>query len=104
MTNTNRTAIESLSSFAINARADIEQGLCADSRPDHKHLVAFAHMCTSAIQGESWAIERMNRTLVDIERLGTVLPDGVTDNTRLAVILATDTARPDGAVARSVEV
>ena len=49
--------------------------------------VKFFHLCTSALQGEEWAIKRVTaaieRTMVSID--------------------ATDTDRPDGAVPRTFE-
>lgn len=74
-------AIESLRSFA-------EQ---------HGEL-QFAHLCTAALQGEEWAAERLDVVLhewcfapCDEDRV-------------LELVQDADCTRPDGAIARSIEV
>lgn len=81
--NTNTAAIESLRAFA-------EQ---------HGEL-SFAHLCTAALQGEQWAIERLDEHFL---HLGADLRH--TDASwKLDAIRSTDCTRPDGAIARGIEI
>ncbi len=84
MTNTNTAAIESLRAFALT-----------------HNEVAFAHMCTAALAGEEWAlgsIDAARRAFCGDLTYGE--PDhGIT----LAHIRIADTARPDGAIAKSFQ-
>lgn len=75
----NRSEIEALRNFAID-----------------NNEVAFAHLCTAALAGEEWALSRI-RWPMNV-RAGRAHDD---DAALLDVILATDTTRPDGAIARS---
>lgn len=77
MNKTNTAAIESLRNFAM-ANSEIQ----------------FAHMCNAALAGEAWAVERVNCA---VERCL-----GCGEDTWIHVIRTTDTARPDGAIARSI--
>ena len=83
MTNTNNTAIESLRTFALN-----------------HNEIAFAHLVTAALNGEDWAVERVSEAL-DNMLFGHA---STNDTDMLRVIRATDTARPDGAIAKSFEI
>ena len=76
MTKQQTTEIESLRTFAL-AHNEIK----------------FAHLCTAALNGEEWAMTRM-LDVID-------MCDGFSSAGVLNVIRATDTMRPDGAVARS---
>lgn len=87
MKNTNRDAIESLRSFAV-----------ANSE------LAFAHLCTAALDGEEWAVERMAGPVAEVidaswTRRGHYRSAAVRQAATLRVIRSTDTARPDGAIA-----
>ena len=79
MSNTNYAAIESLRTFALTHNE-------AD----------FAHTCTAALEGEAWAELRVMPIVRD--------PQYSSDATVLRPLRATDCTRPDGAVARSIEV
>ncbi len=92
MTNTHRTAIESLRTFATS----------------HGEM-AFTHMCTAALNGEAWAVERINAIhaeMVDAHWTdrGRYRSNAVRDAATLRMIRATDTTRPDGAIARSFKI
>lgn len=65
--------------------------------------IQFAHLCTAALAGEAWAGERIARALALIAAAGQVSDVELT-HIRLTTIDATDTAHPDGASGRSVEV
>ena len=65
----NQGQVESLRSYAVS------QG-----------EVQFAHLCTAALSGEGWAVQRVQWTLARIAD----------------VIRATDTTRPDGGIAKSL--
>lgn len=81
MPNLDIAAVESLRTFALT----------------HGEL-AFAHLCTAALEGEEWAVERIDaaRRALSGQAYG-VSESGVA----LAHIRKTDTTRPDGAVPRS---
>lgn len=76
------TAIESLRTFAV----------------DHNEL-PFAHLCTAALAGEQWAVERI---VPVVERHEIAIEVYGDKRTVLEMIRATDTTRPrpDGATAR----
>lgn len=76
------TAIESLRAFAI----------------EHSEI-QFAHLCTAALAGEGWAVERIGNSLAAMHAMSD--GRGYTDLLKLGVIRNTDTARPDSAIARS---
>ena len=62
--------------------------------------IQFAHLCTAALNGEEWAIELVTDALnliSDREDEGT----HSTLRATLEAIRATDTTRPDGAIART---
>ncbi len=82
MTDTLRTEIENLRTFAVS-HGEIQ----------------FAHLCTAALNGEEWAVERIEGVLVQIRN---TLPANIKTEDALATIRATDTSRPDGAVARGM--
>lgn len=73
MKDTNTAAIEELRGFAIG-----------------NNEIAFAHLCTAALNGEAWALERVTAVL-----------DRIAGEMLLA-IRAADTTRPDGSVARDM--
>lgn len=77
---TDTAAIESLRSFA-----------------EQHGEMAFSHLCTAALAGEEWARERIACALVEF--LDPTETGGALDRIR-----ATDTTRPDGAIARGIEV
>jgi len=83
MPNTN-TAIESLRTFAMA-----------------HNEIAFAHLCTAAIEGEEWAMER----IADGTKRASVATSATSKRDhRIAIIRSTDTARPDGAIARTLTI
>ncbi len=69
--------------------------------------MAFHHMCAAALNGEAWAIERIefasSRIALACADTGK-LTDDEFDGLRLSIIRTTDTTRPDGGVARSIEI
>jgi hypothetical protein len=69
-------AIESLRAFAMQ----------------HGEL-QFAHLCTAALNGEAWAMERVEYSLDGFDR-------STSDAWKLRIIRATDCIRPDGATPR----
>ena len=82
MTNTDHAAIESLRTFAAA----------------HNEL-AFAHLCTAALQGEEWAIERITDSKEALAAYGRT---GQLDHDDTMLLIAnTDTTRPDGATPRT---
>lgn len=87
MTNTtNAAAIESLRSFAAA-----------------NNEIAFAHLCTAALAGEQWAVERVNLAMLNIGRLA--MPGSASyDEAKLEIVSAAETDRPDGAIARKFEI
>lgn len=62
---------------------------------------AFAHLCTAAIAGEQWAIERVEFVIGAISTITEA--DGDIDEAKLAIIQVTRTIRPDGAIARRIK-
>lgn len=60
----------------------------------------FAHLCTAALSGEEWAMDRIGNALHEINWMSNEL--GL--DRRLEVIRCIDTTRPDGAVARASSV
>ncbi len=80
----NNAAIEALRNFAMS-----------------NNEIAFAHLCTAALNGEEWAAERINSALRALCGLAFSQPES---GVALAHIRRTDTTRPDGAIARSVEI
>lgn len=67
--------------------------------------IQFAHLCTAALQGEEWAIDRVGDALRTIRETfgGHGHPRAsVVRGAQLAVIRATDTTRLDGSTARSL--
>ena len=60
--------------------------------------IAFAHLCTAALAGEEWAI---NRVMLAIAPLVRTL-SGPRAAHAIQVIRAIDTSRPDGLVARTL--
>lgn len=64
--------------------------------------LAFAHLCTAALNGEPWATERLVTTLADIERgrmsmetTRLIVAGDTIEAMMLRFIRATDTTRPD---------
>ena len=60
--------------------------------------VAFAHVCTSALAGEEWAVDRVMLAIAPLVRA----PGGPRAAFAIQVIRAIDTVRPDGLVARTL--
>jgi len=77
----NKTAIESLRSFAVT-----------------NNEIDFAHLCTAALAGEGWAVGRI-ASVVDEWCFAPCDESAVVD-----LIGNIDTARPDGAIARKMEI
>jgi hypothetical protein len=101
--NENTAPIESLRSFAL---AQCEGTIRRDhaDRPHRAvraHLVAFAHMCTNALDGEEWAVKRIATVLDLFAIYGLAGVDTDTVAVKIEAILATDVTRPDGAIARA---
>lgn len=98
------TAIESLRTFALS-----------------HNEIAFAHLCTAALNGEEWAVERITGALKLIAARSAALHAHVValkaqarpghkdyfeadvSPLTLEIVQATDTTRPDGATARSIK-
>jgi hypothetical protein len=93
MKTTNNDAIESLRSFAV-ANNEID----------------FAHLCTAALDGEVWAVERIAPVVTehanDVEfcALNSHWVGNALIATTRTLIRSTNTARPDGAIARKMEI
>lgn len=85
-TNIDTAAAETIRTFAL-----------ANNEP------AFAHLVTAALNGEEWAIERVAGTLASASQMEGFDLRALTANF-LAFIWQTDTTRPDGAIARRIEV
>lgn len=66
------------------------------------NALPFAHMVTSALNGEEWAVERLCHAITRIEdmQIANGLATGSTAYA-LEIIRATDCTRPDGGIARS---
>lgn len=67
------------------------------------HEIPFAHLCSAALNGEPWAVERLAPVL---ERFANSPSFAVTENEgnfKLEIVRSIDTTRPDGAVARSMQ-
>jgi hypothetical protein len=62
---------------------------------------AFAHMVTAALAGEEWAVARFVDAFDGVHDVIPTARHPRNDAKVLAVIRATDTARPDGAIARA---
>jgi hypothetical protein len=56
----------------------------------------FVHLCTTALAGEEWAVERVSVVVAEVARTQRRYRNEVALN----FIRATDTIRPDGAIAR----
>lgn len=80
-------AVESLRTFAL-----------ANGEP------LFAHLCTAALNREGWAVERIESVLrlIALANAAERWREGA--DRSLDVILSTDTSRPDGAIARRIEI
>lgn len=63
---------------------------------------AFAHLVTAAMAGEEWAIERVSAAAASIKQKLETTHRWYQD-AALEAIRATDTTRPDGAIARSFQ-
>ena len=77
-------AIESLRTFALS-----------------ENEISFAHLCTAALAGEEWAMERIVQARARLSQF-----NGGRNNevSRIYVLRSTNTTRPNGTVARSFEV
>lgn len=66
--------------------------------------ISFNHLCNAALDTEEWAVERIGSVLrqIALSKTYELWRDGA--DRRLEIIRATDTSRPDGAIARSFEV
>lgn len=73
-------------------RTDIEQ--LAAFAAKHGEL-AFAHLCTAALEGEEWAVERIHAAIFRLDWSSSWVAR------LLAVIRTTDACRPDGAITRT---
>ena len=62
--------------------------------------VAFSHLVTAALAGEEWAVARLEAPL----RLWAVAKTMTPLTATIDMMRSTDTTRPDGAVARGIEV
>lgn len=95
-------AVKSLRAFALH-QGCANLGHLPRDVSERADLVAFAHLCTAALQGEEWAVERIAPSLSawDICRL---VPNYSAELAMLASIRATDTTRPDGAIAKSITI
>jgi len=60
---------------------------------------AFAHLCTAALNGEEWAIARVNPALEIWSKPSNWGP-GDTTHLLFEAVDSTDTTRPDAAIAR----
>lgn len=60
--------------------------------------IQFAHLCTAALEGEEWAVERIDTAL----REWCFAP--CDEDAVIEAMQRTDTSRPDGAIARNIEV
>ncbi len=102
MTNPNTAAIESLRTFAL--------AQCVSSAHPHDYanndvFVRFGHLCTAALAGEEWAVERIASLCDWLSRISNAHRERVLEGNGCALrdaIRATDTLRPDSAVARSI--
>jgi hypothetical protein len=84
------TAIESLRTFAMA-----------------HNEIAFAHLCTAALAGEEWAMERITQGSATYPHTPVLRYPGYSYSVYqgdLRIIRATDTTRPDGASARATNV
>jgi hypothetical protein len=63
--------------------------------------IAFAHMCTAALNGEEWAVERFVERFDDGQGC---IGSPFLDERTLNIIRSTNTDRPDDMVAKSIEV
>jgi hypothetical protein len=93
MNKTNADAIQSLRSFAL-------------AHPEVDNTVEFAHLCTAAIGSsenppEKWAVERVESVMRQISLANAAETWREHADRSLDIIRATDTSRPDGAIARS---
>jgi hypothetical protein len=81
-----KQAIESLRTFAMQ-----------------HNEIEFAHMCTTALEGDKRAVELIDNAIhkIDMAQSATGV---ATEAYKLRVIRATDTTRPDGAIARKFEI
>ena len=84
-TNLDTAAIESLRSFAMR----------------HGEM-PFAHLCTAALAGEEWAVERI-RNAIDLKYACLSFDDDLVAQDMLKTIRSTDCTRPDGTIARSIK-
>lgn len=68
--------------------------------------IAFAHLVTAALNGEEWAVVRLTNGSATYPHTSTLRYPGYSYSVYqgdLRIIRATDTTRPDGAIARSIE-
>lgn len=65
----------------------------------------FAHICTLALAGEAWALERLRQPRANLAAMLPLPTDrpGDLDEDRLAVIRSTDIARPQSAEDRAFD-
>lgn len=102
-------AIENLRNFAFTQATSINGGTpgqAYERAAEREHLAAFIHLCTAALQGEEWAVERidwaMDRVAAVVRDCGPLSADEF-ERTQLHAICLIDTTRPDGAIARSFQ-
>jgi hypothetical protein len=94
-----KQAIESLRTFATEHATNRN----SSHYSYRAELSAFVHMCTAALDGQEWAVKRVTDTLRRIDE-GEKYRDADQVQIKLSAIRATDTTRPDGAIAKSIEV
>lgn len=95
ITTADTAAIESLRAFAVAHLADDSDA----------QFAGFAHMCTCALSGEAWAIERFIEAFDGVHDVISTARRPRDDAKVIGIIRSTDTTRPDGAIARtSVEI
>lgn len=71
------------------------ESLCAFAESHGE--IQFAHLCTEAMNGEEWAVERMVEAR---DRLSQFANTRNNEVNRVYVLRTTDTTRPDGLIAR----
>lgn len=97
-------AIESLRTFAYTQCEHPSVSLA-----EIPHFVAFSYMCTAALQGEEWAVERIAPVVAEhaADAQWCAEHSHFVGNTLIATTLQlirnTDCTRPDGAIARSFQ-
>jgi len=66
--------------------------------------IPFFHLCTAALEGQHWATERVEAAIEQVDHARRSIAaggDGDLTAETIRIIRTTDTARPDGAIAKS---